>query len=481
VAKELGKPRLPPIVIRDCQAALDEGRHPQNRAPLVERVEMPDQLSAERHALFQDILATRDRAGVEGFMADITTADLASGKWVELAVRSKEAGFADIAEKMLLRALDADGKDPAAHYELAVICRLSDRKHQAIAHLLRAKSIVPGHFRIRLLLAHMLYAIGAHPEAEDVCRDTVPGSPKEDEELGVLREFGTYLQEFPHGRARYLVDEAKRRFRYIDAVQVAGAIQSAIQDRRPFSLVRLGDGEGAFAKIDAEDEARYARLYASHRREWCRLLYGADFDPAFTGYAAVVDTLMSVAGEADIVGIPYRSWVDHEYAISSVRGVPCLMNIHRSFLQSPDGVAPTFCTQNIHTELHRQGLIEPLLRMTTDIGLISCFSDLPARVKSHFALDNVELFKIPGERYSRSLLSTEALAGVHFPFVYWDIVRRLSEPHNGRVFLIAAGTLAKFYAAVIKRNGGIALDIGSLVDGWMNIASRPGYDAKLAL
>ena len=444
-------------------------------------MDIADQLGAERYVLLQEILTRKDRAGVEEFLSETATVQIPPGRWVELAVHSKEAGFPDIAETMLLRALETDGNDPAAHYELAVIYRLSDRKHQAIAHLLRAKAIAPGHFPVRLLLAHMLYAVGAKSEADDVCRDTLPASQKEDEDLAVLREFGTYLQEIPHGRARYLVDEVQRRFRYFDAAQVAGAIQSAIRDRRPFSLVRLGDGEGAFAKIDQEDEARYARLYRRHRREWCRLLYGADFDPAFTGYSAVADTLMSVAGEADIVGIPYRSWVDHEYAISSVRGVPCLMNIHRHFLRSQDPGGPIVCAQNIHTEFHRQRLIEPILRMTKDIGLISCLSDLPALLTSRFALENVELFKIPGERYSQTLLSSEALAGVHFPFVYWDIVRRLSQPHNGRVFLIAAGTLAKFYAAVIKRNGGIALDIGSLVDGWMKIASRPGYDGELAL
>ena len=47
--------------------------------------------------------------------------------------------------------------------------------------------------------------------------------------------------------------------------------------------------------------------------------------------------------------------------------------------------------------------------------------------------------------------------------------------------LIAAGTLAKFYAATVKAHGGIALDVGSLVDGWMKIASRPGYEGGIAM
>jgi hypothetical protein len=438
-------------------------------------------LDQETLQSLKESLIRKEKKVLEDFFSEMTPRKFNPAQLVELGVMSKQAGFMDLAEKVLLHALASDEKHPAALYELAVIYRLSNRHHLAIANLLKAKAVVPTHFNIRLLLAHMLFAVGAHPEAVEICRGTTPNGPAEDEDLAVLREFGDYLREFPADRARYMVEEVHRRFRYLNAAQVAASIRSAIETRRPFSLVRLGDGEGIFAEIGAEDEAHYARLYANLRRGWHAGLYGAAFDPAATGYAAMVRTLMAVAGEADLVGVPYRSWVAHEYTISSIRGVPGLVNTHRHFLQHQDPAGPAICDQNIHTELHKQGLIEPILRMSRDIGVISCLSDLPERLKARFALDSVELFKIPGERYSQSLRSEEALSGVHFPFVYWNIVERLSRPHHGRVFLIAAGTLAKFYAAVIKRHGGIALDIGSLVDGWMRIASRPGYDSQLAL
>jgi hypothetical protein len=429
----------------------------------------------------KDSLIKRDRKELDRFFSEMTTQRFSPAQLVELGVLSKQAGFPDLAEKVFLHALAADEKHAATLYELAVLYRLSNRKHDAIASLLKAKAAAPAHFHTRLLLAHMLYAVGAHDEAVEVCSSTTPKGPAEAEDLAVLQEFGDYLREFPADRARYMVEEVHRRFRYLNPPQVAATIRSAIESRRPFALVRLGDGEGIFARIGVEDEARYARLYANLRRGWYAGLYGDGFDPAATGYAAIVETLMSVAGEADLVGVPYRSWVAHEYAISSIRGVPGLLNVHRHFLRHQHPSGPAICDQNIHTELHKQGLIEPILRMSRDIGLISCLSDLPERLKARFALDSVELFKIPGERYSKALRSEEALSGIHFPYVYWDIVQRLSRPHHGRVFLIAAGTLAKFYAAVIKRHGGIALDIGSLVDGWMRIASRPGYDTQLAL
>jgi hypothetical protein len=438
-------------------------------------------LDQETLKTLKESLTRKERKEIDSFFSDITPRRFNPAQLVELGVLSKQAGFLDLAEKVLLQALASDAKHPAALYELAVIYRLSNRKHLAIASLLKAQAAAPEHGQIRLLLAHMLYAVGAYPEAVEVCRGIVPKGAAEEEDCAVLQEFGDYLREFPADRARYMVEEVHRRFRYLNPVQVAATIRSAIETRRPFSLVRLGDGEGIFARIGAEDEARHARLYANLRRGWYAGLYGDAFDPAATGYSAIVETLMSVAGEADLVGVPYRSWVAHEYAISSIRGVPGLVNVHRHFLRHQDPSGPAICDQNIHTELHKQGLIEPILRMSRDIGLISCVSDLPERLRARFGLDSVELFKIPGERYSQALRSQEALSGVHFPFVYWEIVQRLSQPHHGRVFLIAAGTLAKFYAAVIKRHGGIALDIGSLVDGWMRIASRPGYDAQLAL
>jgi hypothetical protein len=265
--------------------------------------------------------------------------------------------------------------------------------------------------------------------------------------------------------------------------EVAAQINAAMDEKRGFSLIRMGDGEGAFTKVDAEDEARYANLYRWMRRDWEKALFGDSFDARGTGYASVVDTLLDVSLQQDIVGVPYANWVDHEYAISSARGIPCVLNVHRAYLAAAarGQRRPFVCDQRIHIELHNRGFVEPILRRAGSVGVISCHSALPDKMKAAFGLHDVELFKIPGEKYTSGMRDQDQMSGEHFPFVFWDIVRRLSVPHDGRVFMIAAGTLAKFYADVIKRHGGIALDLGSLVDGWLNISSRPGYDASLAL
>lgn len=79
------------------------------------------------------------------------------------------------------------------------------------------------------------------------------------------------------------------------------------------------------------------------------------------------------------------------------------------------------------------------------------------------------------------MIGEEATAGRHFPDVYEGVIARLSRPHAGRVFLVAGGILGKFYAHVIRRHGGIAVDVGSVADAWVRKPTRPGYDTLEAL
>jgi hypothetical protein len=113
------------------------------------------------------------------------------------------------------------------------------------------------------------------------------------------------------------------------------------------------------------------------RREWATALFGAEFDPRRTGYASLVDTLFETAREQDILGVPFPIWVDHEYAIGSVRGVPCCTNVLRALISEPSNTR-LLCDQMIHIHLHREGLLEPLLKRAGRIGLIACHPALPS-------------------------------------------------------------------------------------------------------
>lgn len=424
---------------------------------------------------------SKDRGQLDAARAALDLGGQDSFQLLVTAIDCKEAGFADVAEQLLEALTHHDPGYALAHYELGVIYRYSARHQKAAASMHRAYALVPRDFRLASQFAHMLYAIGARPEAERVVRSLEPASLDEEEQLRVLVAFGEYLVENNRGRAKYLVEEVRRSYDWVNTDRVAAEINSAIDQKRPFSLVRLGDGEGAFARIDPVDEQRYASLYRHIRDDWARALFGSEFDPVGTGYFELVSRLMDTSLEADVVGVPYPNWIEHEYSIASLRGIPCVLNVHRSLLARPPAKKPLVCDQIIHIDLFSRGFLEPIVRKTKQLSVISCLSALPEMMKQRFDLEEVELYKIPGEKYSGHLRSQDQMSGVHYPDVYDDITRRLSRPHDGRVFLIAAGTLAKYYAATIKRHGGIALDLGSLVDRWAKISSRPGYDDALAI
>ncbi len=430
-----------------------------------------------------DAAARNDAESLASGVSQLRAEDYEAFNLSQVAVHCKISGFRDIAESILLQAAAAHPTTGVLFFELGVIYMLTGRHDAAAEAFISACRCDPGDARFAADLILALHNIGAHPEAaaELARARTLPDSDAA--RLDQLEQFGRYLQEFPRGRGLHIIAEVRRRYDWVDTDRVAREIGAAMDEGRGFSLVRLGDGEGPCARIGAEDEARYAGLYAWLRREWATLLFGADFDPAATGYAALAETLMETCAQADIAGVPYAKWLEHEYAISSQRGVPGLLNVHRWFLKRAETEAPRplLCDQLIHINLHREGHLEPIIRRSKRIGLISSNAQLPDMLKARFDLDEVELFKIPAERYSSGLRDAEALAGVHFPYAFWDITRRLSMPQHGRVVLIAAGTLAKFYAATVKAHGGIALDVGSLVDGWMKIASRPGYEGGIAM
>ncbi|MDP8916156.1 MAG: hypothetical protein M3M95_02920, partial [Pseudomonadota bacterium] len=424
----------------------------------------------------------KDRDAAERLVRQLPEApDPPSFELAVAGVHLNEAEFRDLAEQVFAELVRRDPSYALGHYELGLLSIRDGRRHQAVDRFARAADLAPHEFRYRLWLAHMLHAVGAEEEGDRELEQLQPRSPGERAEAEVVRSFAAYLREFPQGRGQSLLQTVKRRYDWIDAGRLAGEIEAAIAERRPFALIRLGDGEGAFAEIGPEDEARYARLYGWMRQDWVRFLFGPGFDPEATGYSALTRTLMETAAEADVLGVPYPNWINHEYAISSVRGLPCTLNIHRWLLAHPPERAPMLCDQIVHIVLHNRGLIEPILRRAGRLTVISCLTGLCGLIQRRFGLDEVEFMAVPREYTAPHLRDAEHVDGAPFPEVYNAVMERLARPHAGRVFIIAAGTLGKFYAMQIKRHGGIALDLGSLVDGWMRLPSRAGYGEELAL
>jgi hypothetical protein len=411
--------------------------------------------------------------------------DEAAFKELEKAVGEKIRGSRERAEHMLIALTERRPDFAPALYELGMLYGETYRGAAALGAARAAHAADPADERNGLLLVHRLHAEGARAEAMDLAGALVPRTLHGAERLAVLNSFGDYLAEFPLDRARALLSQARDTYGWIDADEVAARIGRAIHTRSPFALIRLGDGEGAFARVDGADEARFAPLYRWMRDDWFRFQFGSGFDPYGSGYEALTRLLMPWVLHADILGVTYPNWIEHEYGIGSPRGVPCTLNIHRHLVGADPEARPVLCDQIVHLHLHDRRLLEPLIRRAGRLTAISCLPDLPRALQRRFELEEADLIAVPREETAPHLRTGTAVEGAHFPDVFWDVIARLSNPPGGswggRVFIIAAGTLGKFYAVAIKRHGGIALDLGSLVDAWLKLPSRYGYHDQYAL
>jgi hypothetical protein len=185
---------------------------------------------------------------------------------------------------------------------------------------------------------------------------------------------------------------------------------------------------------------------------------------------------------ADIVGIPYGLRVHHEYEACSPSGVPGCTNILR-YLNARRTEAGTkrYCVQDIHRDLTLNGFLGKLLASTASFGIVTCHPQLGLRLARASGARITFAILIPEERgFANVIEGLSPITGVsgmtepHFPTVYQRTVGKLQRlASDAAVWLIAAGYLGKIYCDIVREAGGVAIDIGSVADGWAGSVTRP--------
>jgi len=216
-----------------------------------------------------------------------------------------------------------------------------------------------------------------------------------------------------------------------------------------FSLVRIGDGEG---RLLAYPDAISRQMMNRHLCFW----FGrADFDD--TTVLALRAILTQTIDAADVIGVHVCSTL------------PCNKNqwwhVAEQYLKAigrwyPEGL----CELDTHRALWRKGEIDRIAAECKRIVVVTC-RDIP-KLAVHFSDKPVYRVEVPGEgNMTRK------------PTDHWQRfneieahVARLSEP--GVLVLVGAGVLGKAYATTAAQAGAVALDIGSVFDGWAQVESR---------
>lgn len=267
--------------------------------------------------------------------------------------------------------------------------------------------------------------------------------------------------------------------------EVEKRLSHALDERLPFSFVRIGDGEGmALARQGGpRDPLRPSILQAfgpAYDQPRADAL-GEHLDRA-VGHASILGLraeVLYLSLTADDFKAPKdafllrykRSTEGHEPAEKKHDYQSALRLAHMVFALERLGVsnARPVSSAWVHYDLLASGYLARLVLKAPRIGLISCRRSVARKIMT--ARTGPTLFFPVLEHFGR-----EKTLGVT-PEHWWQsmetVSRSLTDVRPGDVFLIGAGIWGKAYCEQVRAQGGIAIDMGSALDIWAGINTRP--------
>lgn len=239
-------------------------------------------------------------------------------------------------------------------------------------------------------------------------------------------------------------------FKRLNCLDTFSKIENAVREKIPFSLVRLGDGEGALmgypSVTDRSAINRSFNVWFGH----------ASFDESEAAFIA--EKIRCSVKNADVVGIPREKQVKlHPYYGAVFKAMKHYELTHTETL---------YTDAAIHRYFQFCLLYRKLLSGKPFLGLVSS-RDVGEKLKRTFNIHSIKQHLIKGEAKFVGNIKTP-----HFPDSYNELFERISPPYRGAIYLVGAGGLRKSYCNIIKERGGIAIDIGALFDAWANVKSR---------
>lgn len=265
-------------------------------------------------------------------------------------------------------------------------------------------------------------------------------------------------------------DQLRDRMRFMDvrwnALERADffdIVKSALIDRRPFSLLRLSDGEGYIFgedyKIFTYEDAR-----KRERHWWAEEL-------PFELRATFMSDLQEAARQADVLGIPciYRFVRDSSFKSSTLvsqtqgRGLFEVLMQVKAYPESNQLYTEEKCNLPLFSDPSRFQL---LLEHARRVVVIS--SARPGRINEIFS-SSIDLHCITIPTHRRTFdNSGYKFTDITLPHVFTklrDEVRGVVR--SGDLVLVAAGVLGKALIQDARESGGVVLDIGSSLDEWI--------------
>lgn len=239
-----------------------------------------------------------------------------------------------------------------------------------------------------------------------------------------------------------------------------------IKNQTPFTLIRLGDGEGSLL-FWLKHKSDYPQLAQMGVNAITRLMFGGN-KPAYEDFDTFSTPLQQAVDSANYIGIPTDNQINDAFSRlqdrQRIRGMTGVISVldwvsdnPQTSLDTQNG--PTYANWHIHKTLVKHA--EDFIRAAGNVSLITCYPNLLKKLHDLCDVNQGRTWLIPPQ--SSNIGKTPDVA--HFPEVSSHLEYELPlNVKKGDLYLVGAGLLGKYYCHLIKANGGMAIDMGSALD-----------------
>lgn len=307
-----------------------------------------------------------------------------------------------------------------------------------------------------------------------------------------VRKKASFIQYYGHNSAGDVLLRAKEIARaMISGGDLADRLRDAITNSRPFSFVRVGEGEGCFISYSRyiEDRSPANEVFGICAKDIYRIWFNRSIhDAAPSEIGILTKNFRTALLTADVVGVPSPERVLFEYGhfveeISSLgysRGYVGVSEIllyvqdmrDAGLLGNVDFVDCDIARPLYEWQAWEDSLAATLPRLIEgerDVVLVTCHPHLGPALESMLDLHSLRVVLIPPEK---GRVNGEGCLDDDHYHAYFERVCQCLREGVGRIVLVAAGFLGKFYCSVAREAGAVAIDIGSLADYWVGANTR---------
>lgn len=244
-------------------------------------------------------------------------------------------------------------------------------------------------------------------------------------------------------------------------------IEAHLRRKAPYSLIRLGDGESYAWK---------EKISVAHAERREQVWWGAAIAPGRR--AQIADAMRQAIASANRLGIPslFRFTRDtHPDLGSYTQHVSIVGLIHvLEGLHALPAAERLYTEERIHQLCFDVPTIARLAAHAEKLVIVSSLTkaSIETRLRAHIGTAPLEVIEVPTHTKTRgNAMFVQAEQAL--PYVYEQIeaqVAAASAP--GALVLVASGSIGKIFCAAAQAGGGVALDVGAMIDYWVGLKTR---------